>query len=263
MASDCRDVRWRCFSGRRPARRPLQSFRHLSPRESRYLVTATLRLPTLCSLISPHNKMSSLLQIIDLHDPVEFDELLHQRDLCGWDKMASDIEAWRTAMDAGTRAMFWIVPPSLAHLPLPDRCAGHIALVSEMSPPNEELARPDKSILYISSLFIRPEHRGGLGRKAVQALESWAKIPPYGSPHCEAITLTALDRRYTEDDSEEWGGVWARFGQQAPKKGSSTEDWYARMGYVKWKSQPMFDEQFLDGTKIKLVAAFLRKTLRE
>ncbi|KAK4202928.1 hypothetical protein QBC40DRAFT_34337 [Triangularia verruculosa] len=207
--------------------------------------------------------MSNLLQIINLHNRVEFDELLRQRVLCGWDKTAPAIETWRAAMDAETRVMFWIVPPSLAHLPLLERCAGHIALVSETTPPNEELARRDKSLLYISSLFIRPEHRGGLGRKAVQALESWAKVPPYGSPYCEAITLTTLDRRYVEDDSEEWGGVWAKFGQQSPKKGSSNEDWYARMGYVKWKHQPMYDEQCLDGTKVKLVAVFMRKNLSE
>ncbi|KAK4173795.1 hypothetical protein QBC36DRAFT_389456 [Triangularia setosa] len=232
--------------------------RHCDPSTA----TSTVTLPNPCSSILQHNKMSRLLQIINLHNPVEFDELLQQRVLCGWDKTVREIEAWRAAMDAETRAMFWIVPPSLAHLPLPERYAGHIALVSETNPPNEELARRDKSILYISSLFIRPEHRGGLGRKAVQALESWAKVPPYGSPHCRAITLTALDRRYIEDDSEEWRGTWAKFGQEPPKKGGSTEDWYVRMGYVKWKDQPMFDEDCLDGTKIKLVAAFLRKNLR-
>jgi GNAT superfamily N-acetyltransferase len=161
--------------------------------------------------------------------------------------------------------MFWVVPPSLSQLPAPQRYGGHISMQSKTESPDDKLARADNPVLHLFNLFILPEHRrGGLGRAAVLALEAWAKVEPYGSPECKAITLNAISRRYIEDDGEEWRGLYTRvctsLGIEVPAKGSSNEDWYARMGYVKWTEKPMYPV-FLDGSEIMLNAALLRKEL--
>ncbi|KAK1770203.1 hypothetical protein QBC33DRAFT_530407 [Phialemonium atrogriseum] len=202
-----------------------------------------------------------LLVPMDLHNPAEFDEFLRQRISCGWDKEVEIIEGCRKRMDDKTKFLFWIVPAELAESPGTSRFAGHISLQTTAHPPDLELANPDKTVLMISTFFILPEYRrGGLGRAAVQALEERARVEPYGSPACRALALTALSRRYTEDD--EWRGFYAERGMEAPDKGSSIEDWYTRMGYVKWKEEPRYRDKLQDGTEIVLLASFLRKELR-
>ena len=207
----------------------------------------------------------SILEPMDLHNPTEFDELLRQRVICGWACSSSTIAAWRAAADAQTITIFWVVPPSRSQLPAPQRLGGHISMRSNAEPADGKRAPADQPALHIFNLFILPEHRrGGLGRAAVHALEACAKVGPYGSPECKAITLNAISRRYIEDDGEEWRGLYTKVctsvGIEVPAKGSSNEDWYARMGYVKWKEQPMYPV-FLDGSEILLIAASLRKEL--
>jgi GNAT superfamily N-acetyltransferase len=207
----------------------------------------------------------SILEPINLYNTTEFDELLRQRVICGWDYSRSNLEAWRTAADAQTISMFWVVPPSLSQLPASQRYGGHIFMQSRTEPSDDKLTHADKFIQHIFNLFILSEHRrGGLGRAAVQALEARAKIEPYGSPECKAITLNAISRRYIEDDGDEWRGMYTRLctnlGIEIPAKGSSNEDWYARMGYIKWKEQPMYPV-LLDGSEIILIAAWMRKEL--
>jgi GNAT superfamily N-acetyltransferase len=208
----------------------------------------------------------SILEPMNLHNTTEFDELVRQRIICGWDYSTSNVEAWRAAADAHTISIFWIVPSSLSQFPVPKRHIGHISIQNKTeASDNNELVRADKPIRHIFNLFILPEHRGGgLGRAAVQALETWAKVEPYGSPECKAITLNALSRRYIEDDGEEWRGLYTRvcasLGIELPAKGSSNEDWYARMGYVKWKEEPMYPVM-LDESEILLNAVSLRKEL--
>ncbi|KAK4161316.1 hypothetical protein QBC43DRAFT_323831 [Cladorrhinum sp. PSN259] len=209
---------------------------------------------------NPASKL--ILEPMDLHNQSQFGELLRQRIVCGWHNTASAIEQWRTEADAGARAMFWVVPQKLSYLEAPQRWGGHIGMLNQTSPPDLELANPDKSILHIASLFIYPEHRGGgIGRAAVEALEGWAKVEPYGSPSCKWITIHTLHRGYIEDDGEEWRGIWKKFGQSPPEKGTGNEDWYLRMGYVKWKEAPKYQEKFPDGTEVTLLASYLRKSL--
>lgn len=206
---------------------------------------------------------------MNLHNPDEFDGLVRQRIACGWNYDRKTIEGWRKAMDEKTKPMFWIVaPPSPSAIieylsEKPKRQGpylGHIALQSVLEPPELDLADPDKSLMMLSTFFILPEHRyGGLGRAAVQAAEAYARMEPYGSLACKALTLTTLSRQYAEDDGEEWRGSYAKRGLEPPEKGRSIEDWYLRMGYVKFKEAPRYREMTLDGTEIMLVASFLRK----
>ncbi|KAL6405768.1 hypothetical protein AUP68_10906 [Ilyonectria robusta] len=180
------------------------------------------------------------LEPMNLHDPDEFSELLRQRTVCGWNKEPSKIEQWRDRMDKKTKSLFWVVPAHLAGAPALQRYVGHIALCSAAHPEDLELANPDKSVLMISTLFILPEHRGGgLGRAAIEALEACAREEPYGSPNCKAITVQTVRRKYREDDG-------ARRGMEPPKKGTSQEDWYARMGYVTWKEEPSWPSTLLE-----------------
>ena len=200
-----------------------------------------------------------VLEPMNLYNSTEFDELLRQRILCGWEDSPSDLEAWRTAADAKTISIFWVIPSSLSPLAAPQRYAGHVSMQDRTEPPENELVR------HIFNLFVLPEHRrGGLGKAAVQALEKWAKDTPAGAPECKAMTLNSISRRYIEEDGEEWRGLYTRvcasLGLPAPIKGTSNEDWYARMGYVKLKEQPLYPVT-LDGKEILLIAVSLRKDL--
>jgi GNAT superfamily N-acetyltransferase len=214
---------------------------------------------------------TSLLEPMNLHNSTEFDELLRQRIICGWSNTRSDIEAWRAAIDSRSILAFWVVPDSTARLPAPQRFAGHVSVSMKRNgdgdgeTPDSKSDSSKPTTLHLWNLFVLPEHRGGgLGRAAVQALEAGARVEPYGWAECEAVTLNALSRRYIEDDGEEWRGMYTRvcasLGIEMPAKGSSNEDWYSRMGYVKWKEEPAYPV-WLDGRKIMLIAAWLRKGL--
>jgi GNAT superfamily N-acetyltransferase len=196
---------------------------------------------------------------VNLHEKTQFEELRRQRVLCGWDQ--DHVSQWRDAMDAKLKSLFWIhVKPAAED---DYKMAGHISLDSQASPPDPELANPDRSVMTISTFFIFPEHRsGGIGRAAMETLEGYATHEPYGSPDCKEIALTTISRRYTEDDGEEWRGVYKRRGMDAPIKGRSNEDWYVRQGYVKFKEEPRYRDRLLDGTEIMLLASFLRKPLQ-
>lgn len=190
-----------------------------------------------------------MLEPINLHSSTEFQELLRQRTLCGWDKTQSILETWRSQK---TLSLFWIVPSSQPGLAGPPRHVGHIAMANKPSPAG-------KPTQHICNLFVLPEHRGGgLASSAVRELEAWARK----DAACEAITLNALSRRYVEDDAERvfYAKVCASLDIAMPEKGSSNEDWYARMGYVKEREERLYPI-VLEGEEILLWAAWLRKGL--
>jgi GNAT superfamily N-acetyltransferase len=209
----------------------------------------------------------SLLETMNLHNKSEFDELLRQRKICGWDMTTQYLEAWRNDADAHTIAMFWVIPPLLSQLPAPQRYGGHIGMRKKTDPTDLKLTPADMPVLHLFNLFVLPEQRkGGLGRSAVQALEAWAKIEPYGSLDCKAITLNAISKQYIEDESEEWKGLYkkvtANLGLEIPPKGKSNEDWYSKMGYVKYDQEPMYPVT-VDGKKVLLMASLLQKKLSQ
>ncbi|ROV93910.1 hypothetical protein VSDG_06288 [Cytospora chrysosperma] len=193
------------------------------------------------------------LEPMNLHEQAQADELLRQRQLCGWDNTPQFIAKFRDAMDARVKSLFWIRPTSR-----PELRVGHISLDSEAHPPNLELANPnDKSVLTIATFYILPEHRGGgIGRAAVESLEKWATAEPYGSSNCKTVALTTISRKYAEDD--EMRAEYRRMaGVEPVPKGASNEDWYLRMGYTKWMETPLYPGP--DG--YKFLAAYLRKRI--
>lgn len=195
-----------------------------------------------------------LLEPIDLHNPAEFDELLRQRVLCGWQNSPADLIAWRKSADGDILFNFWIVPASTKDLPAPQRWTGHISMVGKTE------GLENTPVRHIANLFILPEHRlGGLGRQAVEALEAWAK-----DDGIKKMSLNALCRRYVEDDTEEWRPMYLRYcasiGIELPRKGTSNEDWYVRQGYVVYGEEPMYPAS-LDGRDFLLVASLLHKDL--
>lgn len=197
-----------------------------------------------------------ILEPIDLHDQAQADELLRQRVMCGWAMTPDYIDAWRAAMDAKTKGFFWIKLPSR-----PDLRAGHISLDSEADPPDLELANPhDRSVLTIARFFVLPELRGGgLGRAAMETLESYAREEPYGSPNCRAIALDTLSKKYTEED--EYRAQYEWLTGEPPRKGAvNNEDWYLRQGYVKFKEAPKYEgEGVREGHK--LIAVYMKKMI--
>jgi GNAT superfamily N-acetyltransferase len=201
---------------------------------------------------------------INLHNESEFEELRQQRVICGWNFDQKQIEGWRDAMSQSFKSMFWITIPSIENSASSSKeiqRAGHISLDSVSEPPDLELANPDKSVLTIATFFIYPDHRGGgLGRTAMTLLESYATKEPYGSTNCKIIAINTLDKRYWEDD--EWRTMWKGHGRDAPVRGTSNEAWYERMGYVKWKSEPRYQQRTEAGEPALLIASFLRKKLQ-
>lgn len=205
---------------------------------------------------------------MNLHDPYQFGELRRQRAACGWNFEPETIESWRAATDAKTKALFWITIPladaesqSVKGGSSPNR-VGHISLDSDKEPPDYEMAKPDKSVMEISTLYILPEYRRmGLATAAVAQLESWARVEPYGSPDCKVLTVNTISKRYTEEEGEQWRGLFLKRGLKAPDRGWSTERWYEGMGYVKWKEEYVWQEKVPDGTEVRLMGAFMRKDL--
>lgn len=195
-----------------------------------------------------------ILEVMDLYQQPQVDELLRQRKICGWADTPDHVAAWRESMDARKKTMFWIKPTAQ-----PSLRAGHVSLDCEAEPPDLELANPhDKSVFTIARFFILQEHRrGGLGRAVMETLEKLATREPYGSPNCHTIAITTLSRRYAEDDQER-ARYEALEGKPAPPRGSSNEDWYSRMGYVKWKDMPHYD---IKNSPDKYVAAFMKKRI--
>jgi hypothetical protein len=194
---------------------------------------------------------------INLHDPSEFDQLEHQRKLCGWSFGRSMIEGWRDSMDTKAKSFFWIIKSS-ADDPESKVRAGHISIESEVQPPHPELARPDKSILSISTLFVLREYRGGgIANAAMDIIESYCRTEPWGSPNCKAVTINTVARKYSEDD--EGRAIIHKLGIETQPKGASNEDWYARRGYVKFDEEDRYRIPTADG-EVVIVAVYMRKT---
>ncbi|KAF2095145.1 hypothetical protein NA57DRAFT_59889 [Rhizodiscina lignyota] len=236
-------------------------------------------------------KVECVLQPMNLHNEPEFAELLRQRKICGWDMEPSSLNNWMNDQDDGLRSNFWITtnpldPPNTkveassqklttttSTAPLLDSNTestnsedekknyirvGHIALSRTGHPLEVDLANPDGTLCKIASLFILPTYRSlGLASRAMDILESWARVPPYGTLNCKAIAVDTLDRRYFEDDREEWRGWWKTQGEEPPQRGTSNEDWYIRRGYVKFKGAPKYPV----GDGVMLWASSLRKEL--
>lgn len=196
------------------------------------------------------------LNPIDLYSPAEFDALTRQRIACGWNHQPAVLLEWRSQIDSGLKSLFWIATTD-------DPRAGHISLDSVADDGDPELARADRRVMTVATFFIKQQHRKrGVGGAAMDAVEDMATKEPYGSKECREIALTTLSRKYTEDDSDEWGGMWERWGSKRPPKGTSNEDWYTRRGYVKWKEAPKYEHTMVNGEETKLVAVYLRKELR-
>ncbi|KAF3760974.1 hypothetical protein M406DRAFT_358422 [Cryphonectria parasitica EP155] len=197
------------------------------------------------------------LEPINFRDEAQCTELLRQRKICGWADTPDYLDVWRTAMDAGTKNMFWIKPAS--H---PDLRVGHVSLDSDSEPADLEVANPhDKSVLTVARLFILPEHRNlKLGRAVMETMERVAREEPYGSKNCRALAITTLSNRYY--DEEEYRAEYARAndGRMLPR-GAGNENWYLRMGYVKWKDAPLYEVGTPGFEDVKLIAAFMRKSI--
>jgi len=202
--------------------------------------------------------VSCQLRPIELGDQEEYQRLQAQRKECGWYYEDEYLKRWREAAVVGTKCLFWIVTSS-SYEEKSTIFAGHISLdaFSESEDPQHELARPDKSLLTISTFFVLPEFRGGgIGRQAMSQVEQLAKVEPYGHPSCLAIAIMSLSCRYVEDPVLR--GRYIEWTGEAP---SSYERWYSRMGYVKWKEEACTKIIGREGQVISLVEAFMRKTL--
>ncbi|KAM7208125.1 hypothetical protein V8F20_001405 [Naviculisporaceae sp. PSN 640] len=226
---------------------------------------------------SNSNRPHPLLEPINLHSEAQFDELLHQRKICGWDNTPEVLLAWRSQIDRGLQYFFWIILPFSPSSPSSKETihAGHISVAHKSNPyhhltPNSE-STPADQVQHVKSLFILPEFRAsGLGRRAMAAIEAIARLPPYGSPEIKALTLNCLHKRYADDNSsEEWRPfaekLYAKLGLPMPDPGKSNQDWYERMGFRVLGEEPNIPtgEFREDGSEIFWLAVGMRKDLAE
>lgn len=204
---------------------------------------------------------------MNLHDTNQATELLRQRILCGWNQTPDFVAGLRDSMDAGLKAVFWITKPATEETTTSQQDhktlrIGHVSLDSVAHPEDLTLANPhDKSVLTISNLFILAEHRGGgIARTAIDQLTHWAKEEPYGSPNCKAVAVTAISKKYHDDD--EWRAKFEWLNNTpAPERGRANEDWYVRMGFVKWKEEPRYPAEIPGREGEMFWASFLRKEI--
>ena len=212
----------------------------------------------------------SILEPINLYNPLQFEELKRQRQICGWEYNDTDLHYLRNKQDEGLKPFFWILshhppptnsplPSNSDHSPRPIR-AGHISLDSYANPPDPELATAARTILTIQTFFILPQFRStGLGRTCMDALESMATKLPYGSPGCKRVTLTALSRRISEEEGDQWKDVWKRLGRTRPLL--TNQSWYERRGYVAWKEEERYSAWTTEGEEVRFIFCFMRKEL--
>lgn len=196
---------------------------------------------------------------LDLSNQDDFLELQRQRKVCGWDYITEKIQYWQEKQNEGVKSPFWIViadsaSPALVRI-------GHVSLDSFCDPPDQDLARADRTVMTIQSFFILPEFQEKrLGRKVVQLLERMAKEEPYGSPKCKFIAINTLHKRYHYENGPDALGIWELLdGHKKPK--FCMEEWYERLGYVRFKEAPRYPEVLRDGSSVMITSAFLRKPL--
>ncbi|RAL16069.1 uncharacterized protein BO97DRAFT_180775 [Aspergillus homomorphus CBS 101889] len=195
---------------------------------------------------------------INLHHPSDYATLQHQRIICGWDHTDEALLAWRAKQDAGLKSFFWInlttstsTSDSASTSPIQ---AGHISLDAYANPPDPDLATADRTNLTIQSFFILPEYRkGGLGRKAMDLVEERA----CQDPRCKYVTLNAVSKEYYTDPERRRWIEWIRGEGKLP-----VAEWYEKMGYVRWKTEPRYTDWTPDGEEVVIEADFMRKVVR-
>lgn len=184
---------------------------------------------------------------MNLDSPMEVQDLLHQRRICGWSYQQSDIDHWRSLTIVGTKMLYWIVLPTRSNVR-----AGHISLASESTPANPKLARLDRSLLTISTFFVLPEYRTlGLGGRAISRLEDEAR-----AEGCEALVIDTMRK---EEDTEAWRASFTEKGLDPIK---SVQTFYEKRGYVKFWEEARYGDSIPEMGWLNIKAAFLRKELR-
>ncbi|KAF2762829.1 hypothetical protein EJ05DRAFT_495684 [Pseudovirgaria hyperparasitica] len=201
---------------------------------------------------------------INLSTPSDYNELQRQRVLCGWNFEDAQLKVWCEEMNQGLKSLFCIMSkPSALHTDRTGQTTspeeqtddspivrvGHISIDSEAGPRDPTLARPDRSVLTISTLFVLPEYRScGFGGAAWQAAETLATQEPYGSPACCTLTLTTVSKNQPDG--------------HPPLEHGTVEGWYECMGYVIYKEEPRWLGKLPDGREYWTVASFMRKQLK-
>ena len=195
---------------------------------------------------------------INLQDTDQYTRLHHQRILCGWDSDISDLDTWKQKQVDGLKGLFWVMIPNLTTVDEKENLihAGHISLDAYSDPPDETLARADKSILTIQNFFILPEYQSrGLGRQVMALVEELARIEPYGSAQCRAIALTALSKRYWHEEKHIRDGL----GPGGPPY--SNQEWYERLGYVAFKEIDRYEVTDWQGRVVMMKSTYLKKEI--
>lgn len=211
---------------------------------------------------------------MDLEHSAERETLYDQRVICGWNK--DKVNSWKESMARGERTMFWITIPGS------DKTAGlnpikgghdeiypvgHVSLDRVDLPegwvsPDHSVATGDGSVITLTCLFVLPQFGGmKLGAFAMDECERLAQEEPYGSPKCQAITVTTLSPRYLTGGTPgpEGMGRWALLGDKMPERNNAI--WYTRRGYVRYKEGERYSHRSEDGSIMKWYAVFMRKEL--
>ncbi|OBT59648.1 hypothetical protein VE04_00151 [Pseudogymnoascus sp. 24MN13] len=219
----------------------------------------------------------------DPDSPAHTERMVQHRIACGWKQ--DYIEGWRGLQREGKMGLQWVVlseedpgketklaqhllkypedatpildtATSLAGKPrLPSSRSfvpvGHISLDSES--PNPGQADASQGLYCITTLYIsRAIHGGGLGRAALDAVESQAINEPLCAKILSLDTLANSSWNRTD--------IWEEMGQKKPEM--SAEDWYERCGYKAWRYiEGHIQHRTDDGRVWPLDGVFMKKTV--
>ncbi|KAH9221774.1 hypothetical protein DL95DRAFT_327136 [Leptodontidium sp. 2 PMI_412] len=226
----------------------------------------------------------------DPESPAHVERMYEQRVACGW--KAEQVESWRALQRSGKYTLQWVVldpslpstpskiqkhttayPQQSTHLldtatslggkPRPTSSppssqsltsfipVGHISLNTEY----EEAGRVDaeEGLYFIATFWISPPLQGsGLGRAAMDAVEKMAISEPLNA---KVLALSTVANEY-EGKAERWAAL------ERDPPAISNQDWYARRGYVVFKTvDEMWSERDARGREWWFGAVFMRKEI--
>ncbi|KAK0099599.1 hypothetical protein ONS95_013504 [Cadophora gregata] len=237
---------------------------------------------------TPTPAASVILIPWDPDSPAHIDRMYEQRVACGW--KSEQVESWRELQRSGKFTLQWVVlsptdpalpskttkhttaypkqstplldtATSLGGKPRPEdeitgrefMPVGHISLNTEYE--EEGFVDPEEGLLFIATFWISPPLQShGLGRASMNAIEHIATAPPLNA---RILALSTWSNSYSSDPENE---MWVALQREPPK--ISNQDWYARRGYVVFKTvAEKWCERDSRGREWWFAGVFMRKVI--
>ncbi|PVH76826.1 hypothetical protein DL98DRAFT_517678 [Cadophora sp. DSE1049] len=222
----------------------------------------------------------------DPESPAHIERMYEQRLACGW--KAEQVESWRELQRCGKFTLQWVVLSSTDPL-YPSKIAKHTTAYPKQSTPlldtatslggkprpgmeitgtefmpvghislNTEYEEPgyvdaEEGLYFIATFWISPSLQSlGLGRASMDAVEKMVTSEPLNA---RVLALSTVANEY-EGKSERWAAL------EREPPALSNQDWYARRGYVVFKTvKEKWSEKDKAGKEWWFAGVFMRKEI--